>query len=793
MEETKIEEQGEVKKRRINNKILLLIPILIILFLVLSYFITRKEILTDQETTNIPEETFILGEKVFAKYELKETTFTPSLPSYTINYTELSNFTNFEKAEGTPFTTSQKEALNKNNFFIKKNDEKFYDDNPDKEVGLSRVDDWTDLYTKIGGAYGVDRRQPEDSVFITSDFLLHVYHRLLEKEFEYIEQTNLYPTLKDMTDTLLESAIVKHKSSNSENKESYERVIAYFSVPKVMLDSAYDEFLAEDIGDMEVDTKENMLNRLESLSSIIPENSYTLAKNEFELIFQGAMQQSPIFGKYLAQDNLVTQSDYSQYTPRSHYNKNSVLRSYFKAMIWYGTNNFVIQSPELTRDALNISLIMAEKKQQKNWDYIYSPTTFFVGKSDDLGVIEYLEVIDKLKIKTVTDKTIAQVQKEVEKYPNPQIMSSAIVGDKVADLTKKELQDKTKGFRFMGQRFTPDAFIFTTLTQGDEKEEIETGESLPSSTTALMVMSSIGNKTADSLVDTWIDKNAPDSKNVLNNRLTELKKHFSTTSQELWTQNIYWNWLFTIKSLSQESLDKTGYPNFTKNDAWDKKNLQSSLGSWTELKHDTLLYAKQAAVERGAGGELDEPLPVPKGYVEPNIPFFDRIIALSEMTMEGLSNRGLLTNEFLGRNEDFIDSLEFFRSIAVKQLEDEIIPDEEFERLRIIGGKLKFVIMNLPDEEPRERDARSALIADVYTNTLDEKILYEANGIPDFIYVAVKDNNGTRLTKGLVFSYYEFEEDMGERLTDEKWQEINYRKNKATLPTRPEWIQSLIK
>ena len=43
-------------------------------------------------------------------------------------------------------------------------------------------------------------------------------------------------------------------------------------------------------------------------------------------------------------------------------------------------------------------------------------------------------------------------------------------------------------------------------------------------------------------------------------------------------------------------------------DAWLDKQLNTSLGSWTELKHDTILYAKQAYAEMGAGGHFP-PLP----------------------------------------------------------------------------------------------------------------------------------------------------------------------------------------
>jgi len=275
--------------------------------------------------------------------------------------------------------------------------------------------------------------------------------------------------------------------------------------------------------------------------------------------------------------------------------------------------------------------------------------------------------------------------------------------------------------------------------------------------------------------------------------MTTLKQQFDQISQDIWTQNIYWGWLYTIKGLFTESLDKTGYPSFMKNEAWNKKDLQASLGSWTELKHDTLLYAKQSYAELGAGGHEGEIPPVPKGYVEPNIPFLDRLVALTQMTKDGLMSRGLLDNEFQGRNENLIDSLKFFKTIAVKEIQNETISDEDFEKLRLKGGQLELILRPLPNEEQTEGNARAALIADVHTDVLKGQILYEADGIPNYIYVAVKDSNGVRLTKGLAFSYFEFNHPLGERLTDETWRKMNYTIDKNSLPLIPDWSASLIK
>ena len=64
------------------------------------------------------------------------------------------------------------------------------------------------------------------------------------------------------------------------------------------------------------------------------------------------------------------------------------------------------------------------------------------------------------------------------------------------------------------------------------------------------------------------------------------------------------------------------------NEAWKTKDLVSALGSYTELKHDTVLYGKQSMAEMG-GGSPDE---IPKSYVEPNLELYEKLSWLLEYT-----------------------------------------------------------------------------------------------------------------------------------------------------------------
>jgi hypothetical protein len=61
-----------------------------------------------------------------------------------------------------------------------------------------------------------------------------------------------------------------------------------------------------------------------------------------------------------------------------------------------------------------------------------------------------------------------------------------------------------------------------------------------------------------------------------------------------------------------------------------------------------------------------------------------------------------------------------------------------------------------------------AVVTDVYT--YNDKCLEEAVGMGDEIYVIAEINGLLYLTRGAVFSHYEFKQPTSNRLTDENWQ-----------------------
>src|SRR5205085_11264803 len=92
--------------------------------------------------------------------------------------------------------------------------------------------------------------------------------------------------------------------------------------------------------------------------------------------------------------------DYGQYVPRGHYTRSEDLKTYFKAMMWYGRITFRLSKLDETRSALLLTqalqtAISGGKPAKTAWANIYEPTAYFVGEADDLTYRDYAPIMDQ--------------------------------------------------------------------------------------------------------------------------------------------------------------------------------------------------------------------------------------------------------------------------------------------------------------------------------------------------------------------------------------------------------------
>lgn len=615
-------------------------------------------------------------------------------------------------------------------------------------------------------------RYGEIPVFVTTDSVYHVYHLLFDKMLRDLEREHFAADIRALTAACLQSAqALQAELRDTELEDIARSVVAYFSVADALINP----------------------------DAVTPPEVADLVADELALIEAHAgLDGSPIFSQNCPEgcdpcdpfpppechDQPCLCEDYSQYVPRGHYTRSEQLERYFRTMMWYGRINMRLQRPDETRMALLITYILRHTDVNGTpaaqvWARVYDPTVFIVGKADDLGFHEYGALWDSVFGPDASPSTIADEAKfaafveAARQLPPPQINSMWVY-------IWEDKEEVTQGFRFMGQRFVLDAYIFDEMTWR-EVGEMGNERWLPK---GLDVMAALGSEEAYALLDGMGETDYlhyPE-------QMEKLRGEISALELDSWTQNLYWNWLYALHPLLEPKEEQ--YPAFMQTQAWTHKDLQAALGSWTELKHDTILYAKQSMAEMG-GGPPPEP---PHGWVEPNPEAYARLLALTRMTHDGLESRGLLTENTDANLARLDDLLTFLLDVAQRELADEPLTREDYERIKYYGGELEAMTLAAADQEGEgrpffEEDDQAALVADVATDP-NGQALEEATGRIFEIYAIVPDGDGgLHIAKGGVFSYYEFPWPMSDRLTDESWRAML---EAGEAPERPAWTGSFV-
>ena len=621
-------------------------------------------------------------------------------------------------------------------------------------------------------------RYDEVPAFVTTDSVFHIYHLLFDKMLRDLERERFDPDIRALTTACLQSAQAVYTELQGTDLETTARsVTAYFAVADALINP----------------------------DAVAPPEVADLVQAELALIEAHAgMGPSPIFSQDCPEgcdpcnplppaeclDQPCLCEDYSQYVPRGHYTRSEQLQRYFRAMMWYGRINMRLQRPSETRMALLITYILrhtdvAGDPAAQVWARIYDPTVFIVGKADDLGFHEYGALWDTTFGPDAPPSAIADAAKfdafvaAARQLPSPQINSMWVY-------IWEDKEQVTQGFRFMGQRFVLDAYIFDEMTWR-EVGTMADPRTLPK---ALDVMAALGSEEAHSILD---DMGETDYLHYPE-QMEKLRGEISALEMDSWTQNLYWNWLYAFGPLLEQKGEQ--YPAFMQTQAWTRKDMHAALGSWTELKHDTILYAKQSMAEMG-GGAPPEPS---HGWVEPNPEAYARLLALTRMTHDGLESRGLLTENTDANLARLDDLLAFLLDVSQRELAGEPLTNDDYGRIEYYGGELEAMTLAAADQDGEGRpffdqdDQGAPIVADVATGldpiTAEGAVLEEGTGYIFEIYVAVPDSaGGLHIAKGGVYSYYEFPWPMDDRLTDEKWRDMLAA---GEAPDRPEWTTAFI-
>ncbi|MEO0247691.1 MAG: DUF3160 domain-containing protein [candidate division WOR-3 bacterium] len=466
--------------------------------------------------------------------------------------------------------------------------------------------------------------------------------------------------------------------------------------------------------------------------------------------------------------------DYSQYKPRGHYTRTPKLENYFKAIMFLGRMPFYI-SPDnnrekernihLTRCAILMAFILEENAQIKEkYERIYRVTSYFVGSGDDFSIIEIIPYIRRhfpaFPEGFSEDMEIIKFAEELKNLKRPAIFSTYF-----EDIENPE--QKLVSVKFMSQRFIPDSYIFQNLVY----PVVGTRTKPRLFPKSLDILAVLENRRAKEILIEYYKENKYKNYQKM---LDSLTKQFSNFPRDYWHQNAYFHWLYIIKTLNSPSAFPTRMKTYNK--AYQDKLLVTQRAFWAELRHDTILYAKQSYTAKVTA--LPPEPKISEILIEPLPETYKELINFLENLKDTLSTYGMLNEEISEKINHLSNFTQSLLYALEKQQKGEKIPDKLKERLYKFSDFLENIYTFSPDFAQSYADTLLPLVADVHTDVNTKTVLQVAVGRPLEIWVF----HDGKMYKGAMFSYYEFTYPLDKRLTDEEWHKMTCQ------GTMEEWL-----
>jgi uncharacterized protein DUF3160/flagellar hook capping protein FlgD len=496
--------------------------------------------------------------------------------------------------------------------------------------------------------------------------------------------------------------------------------------------------------------------------------------------------------------------DFSQFTVRGHYEGDPVLEKYFKAFMWMGRTEFMLSKPvqqgvmeqtdadiqRMTIDSYLLREAVSKSGAEEQFEKIETFLSFLIGSSDNITMAHLDELRMDAAISSPVDlldmTNLERFQSILESKPfaSQQINSQILMSDPM----DPEQLEPPSAFLLMGQRFILDSYIFGSVVYDKIMHDGEkVRRMLPSSMDVLFALGN--NASAQFLQDEFQEYHyAP--------YLTALRYLIDDYGEEYWNNSMYSMWLNSIRTLNPPD-DLEELPEFMNTAAWWQQKMNTQLASWSQLRHDNILYAKQSY----SGGVSCS---YPEGYVEPFPELYRRLALFGDAGDKLYSSFGAEfgLDDMAAYFVSFSEIMRRLQGIAERELEGMQLTQTDIDFMQtmlktvqgcgdpgIIDGwypELFFAANSTHD---------NLTTADVHTAPTDEVgnpvgwVLHVGTGwINIGVVIAPSVNGGQTAYTGPMMSYHEHVTVGFKRMTDSEWKE----QMRANAFGRPEWTHAYL-
>jgi len=426
--------------------------------------------------------------------------------------------------------------------------------------------------------------------------------------------------------------------------------------------------------------------------------------------------------------------NYRIFKPYGHYGKNELITSYYKALTWLQKISLCLNDDEEFSRAILIAYIINQSADLRNsYEEYMEVKTYFSSQRDQFTFWDLAKVMNQVEgIHVFEDLFKPKTLQQVKDLLN--LKESETCQIRVS-LMPVEYQN-----------------LYTDLSQ------IIKDDDNPS---PLQLFAALGNGTASEML------NAPTNSSSIMENLLKISTQEEARSMD---------WLSTLLTSLH---DASNTPKFMQQTPWKRKNLNAALGSWIQLNERVSVQARRSdkVIE-----DIDSDL-VLKGYVEPNIAFWNASSILLQNTSSFLSDKQMLSSNSRNIIDHLLSTITFLKSMSEKQLHHEPLTGEEFKRIKSIGTKLQDLTFKMLNNSYRSGNHEISNSMAYVTNIHNgDHHLLAGVGPAHTLLAPVEINGYVYITRGMIYSFYELNDYPQANIRQKDWEQM------AKIPKRDEII-----